>query len=110
MAITNRHPDVAGSMTLETFHEVGQKVPLLVDLKPSGDNYMTDFHNAGGMLALMHTLRPLLHLNARTYTGQTLGEMLDATPFKSFAYSRKIIRSLEDPLLPRSSLVVLYGN
>lgn len=110
MAIINRHPQVAGTIDLKTFDEIGRKTPLLVDLKPSGDNYMTDFHNAGGMLALLHTLRPLLKLDARTYTGQTLGELLDCTPFKSFQYSRQIVRSLEDPLYPSSSLVVLYGN
>ncbi len=110
MAIVNRHPAVRGRITLQTFDEIGAKVPLLVDLKPSGDNYMTDFHNAGGMLALMHTLRPLLYLNARTYTGQTLGEMLDDTPFQPFEYSRRIIRPLDNPLHPCSSLVVLHGN
>lgn len=110
MAIINRHPKVAGTIDLKTFDEIGRKTPLLVDLKPSGDNYMTDFHNAGGMLALLHTLRPLLHLDARTITGQTLGDLLDNTPFKTFAYSRQIIRSLDDPLYPQSSLVVLYGN
>ncbi|KAI1609728.1 dihydroxy-acid dehydratase [Exophiala viscosa] len=110
LAIINRHPQVAGTIDLKTFDEIGRKTPLLVDLKPSGDNCMTDFHNAGGMLALMHTLRPLLHLNARTYSDQTLGELLDTTPFKSFAYSRQIVRSLHDPLYPQSSLVVLYGN
>jgi dihydroxy-acid dehydratase len=110
LAIINRHPKVAGTIDLQTFDEIGRKTPLLVDLKPSGDNYMTDFHNAGGMLALLHTLRPLLHLSARTYTGQTLGELLDSTPFKSFDYSRQIIRSLEQPLYPSSSLVVLHGN
>jgi dihydroxy-acid dehydratase len=62
------------------------------------------------MLALLHTLRPLLHLTARTYTGQTLGELLDTTPFKPFPYSRQIIRPLSDPIYPHSSLVVLYGN
>ncbi|OQU94646.1 hypothetical protein CLAIMM_00976 [Cladophialophora immunda] len=51
LAIINRHPKVAGTIDLNTFDEIGRKTPLLVDLKPSGDNYMTDFHNAGGMLA-----------------------------------------------------------
>src|SRR6201996_3205145 len=86
MAIINRHPGVAGSVTLDTFDEIGRKTPLLVDLKPSGENYMTDFHNAGGMLALMHTLRPLLHLNALTISGKTIGEELDLTRFKPFKY------------------------
>lgn len=110
MAIINRHPGVAGSITLDTFDQIGRKTPLLVDLKPSGDNYMTDFHNAGGMLALMHTLRPLLHLDAITISGKTLGEELDSTPFKPFKYSQEVIRPLSDPLYPDSSLIVLHGN
>lgn len=110
MAIINRHPQLAGSITLQTVDDIGRKTPLLVDLKPSGDNYMTDFHNAGGMLALLHTLRPLLHLNARTITGETLGERLDMQPFRTFPYSRALIRSLDDPLYPDSALVVLTGN
>ena len=110
MAIINRHPDAAGSITLSTIDDIGRKTPLLVDLKPSGDNYMNDFHNAGGMLALMHTLRPLLHVDALTISGKTLGQELDAQPFKPFPYSQQIIRPLSDPLYPNSSLIVLHGN
>ncbi|KAJ9198541.1 hypothetical protein DTO166G4_3384 [Paecilomyces variotii] len=110
LAIANRHPKLQGQITLQTFDEIGRKTPLLVDLKPSGDNYMNDFHNAGGMLALLHQLRPLLHLSAMTISGQTLGEVLDASPFRSFPYSQQLIRPLSDPLYPSSSLVVLYGN
>ncbi|OJJ30693.1 hypothetical protein ASPWEDRAFT_748824 [Aspergillus wentii DTO 134E9] len=64
MAIINRHPDPKGSINLETLDDIGRRTPLLVDLKPSGDNYMTDFHNAGGMLCLLHRQKPLLHLSA----------------------------------------------
>ena len=110
MAIINRHPDVAGSITLYSFDEIGRKTPLLVDLKPSGENYMTDFHNAGGMLALMHTLRPLLHLEAMTISGKTLGEELDVTPFKPFPFSQEVIRPMSNPLYSHSSLIVLHGN
>lgn len=110
MAMVGRHPGLKGEITLKTVDEIGRRTPLLVDLKPSGEGYMTDFHNAGGMLALMHRLRPLLKLNARTYTGETLGEMIDRCPFKDFEYSRKVVRSLDDPIHKASSLVVLYGN
>jgi dihydroxy-acid dehydratase len=110
MAIINRHPQLQGQITLQTFDDIGPSVPLLIDLKPSGDNYMTDFHNAGGMLALLHVLRPLLYLSAMTITGQILGEVLDATPFRPFPFSRDIIRPLTKPLHPASSLVVLRGN
>ncbi|KAH7388932.1 dihydroxy-acid/6-phosphogluconate dehydratase [Cadophora sp. MPI-SDFR-AT-0126] len=110
MAIINRHPNVQGQISLETFDEIGRNVPLLIDLKPSGDNYMTDFHNAGGMLGLLHVLRPLLHLQAMTITGKTLGEVLDSSPFRTFEFSSEIIRPLSNPLHPNSSLVVLRGN
>ncbi|KAK5190175.1 hypothetical protein LTR92_009886 [Exophiala xenobiotica] len=110
MAIINRHPDVKGTITLQDFDDIGRKVPLLVDLKPSGDNYMTDFHNAGGMLALLNVLRPLLHLDTLTITGSTLGQVLDEAHFRPFSYTSTIIRPLEDPLYPASSLAVLRGN
>ena len=110
LAVANRHPGVEPKITLRTIDGIGGMTPLLVDLKPSGEGYMTDFHSAGGMLALLHTLRPLLKLEARTYTGQTLGEMLDSKPFKLFPYSREVIRPLSEPLYPNSSLVVLFGN
>lgn len=110
MAVVNRRPDLQSKITLNDVDEIGRKVPLIVDLKPSGDNYMTDFHNAGGMLALLHTLRPLLHLNALTITGKTLGELLDSTPFRTFEYSNSIIRPFLSPLAGTSSLVVMRGN
>lgn len=112
MAIINRHPNLCGKaeVTLQTVDEIGRSVPLLVDLKPSGDNYMNDFHNSGGMLALLHTLRPLLYLSARTVMGVTMGELLDQNPFRSFPMSEEIIRPLSNPLYPASSLIVLHGN
>ncbi|KAB8069655.1 dihydroxy-acid/6-phosphogluconate dehydratase [Aspergillus leporis] len=110
MAIINRHPEVTGSISMKTLDDIGRNTPLLVDLKPSGDNYMTDFHNAGGMLCLLHRLRPLLRLSTKTITGKTLGELLDRTPFRDFDYSRSIIRTLSNPLHPCSSLVVVEGN
>ncbi|KAI6088085.1 dihydroxy-acid and 6-phosphogluconate dehydratase [Hypoxylon rubiginosum] len=110
LAIANRHPKVTGSITLDTFDEVGRKTPLLVDLKPSGANYMTDFHNSGGMAALLKELRPLLHVNALTVTGKTLGEMLDAEPLIPVPRELSCIQPFDKPLYPASSLVVLRGN
>ncbi|KAH8591753.1 dihydroxy-acid/6-phosphogluconate dehydratase [Bisporella sp. PMI_857] len=110
MAIIGRHPNVAGTIDLNTFDEIGRKTPLLVDLKPSGDNYMTDFHNSGGMLSLLYELKPLLHLDATTFTGRTLGEELAiATPMR-VPRSLSCIQPFDDPLYPASSLVVLWGN
>ncbi|KAJ3567557.1 hypothetical protein NPX13_g6725 [Xylaria arbuscula] len=106
----NRHPHVAGTITLDTFDEIGRKTPLLVDLKPSGSNYMTDFHNSGGMAALLRELRPLLHLQAKTVLGNTLGELLDAEPVIPIPRELSCIAPFSEPLYPTSSLVVLHGN
>ncbi|KAF7517710.1 hypothetical protein G7054_g13724 [Neopestalotiopsis clavispora] len=110
MAIIGRHPNLAGTINLDTIDDIGRKTPLLVDLKPSGDNYMTDFHKSGGMLSLLHKLKPLLHLDALTYTGATLGaEMARFVPM-SIPQELSCIQPFDDPLYPDSSLVVLRGN
>jgi dihydroxy-acid dehydratase len=110
MAIIGRHPEVAGTIDLNTFDEIGRETPLLVDLKPSGDNYMTDFHNSGGMLALLHELKPLLHLDAMTFTGRTLGEEMEGTSLMQVPRNLSCIQPFHEPMHPASSLVVLRGN
>lgn len=108
MAIANRHPGVAGTITPQTVDEIGRKTPLLVDLKPSGDGYMTDFHNAGGMPSLLHALKPLLYLDVLTVTGQTLRQELARIPPQTHS---TIIRSPNNPLYSSSALAVLHrGN
>lgn len=112
MAIVGRHndPAVTESITLDTVDEIGKHTPLLVDLKPNGDNYMTDFHNSGGMRALLQELRPLLHLNANTFSGRTLGEELDRTVLLEVPRHLSCIQPFDEPLYPAASLVVLRGN
>ena len=90
---------------LDAFSE---SVPLLVDLKPSGQHYMADFHNAGGMPVVLQELKPQLQLDARTVSGQTLGALLD-TPYRYPAW-QTVIRSAANPFQPRGSLVVLKGS
>ncbi|KAK7413314.1 hypothetical protein QQX98_007824 [Neonectria punicea] len=110
MAIVGRHPKVAGTIDLDTVDEIGRKTPLVVDLKPSGDNYMTDFHNSGGMLALFHEIKPLLFLDAMTVTGLTLGEEMARASFVAVPRDLSVIQPFDKPLYPVSSLVVLRGN
>ncbi|KAB5585079.1 dihydroxy-acid/6-phosphogluconate dehydratase [Coniochaeta sp. 2T2.1] len=113
MAIINRHPSLTGApITLDTIDEVGRSVPLLVDLKPSGEGYMTDFHHSGGMASLFRQLRPLLKLDAMTISGRTLGEEIDAAPILGPAPGGplSVVSLLSSPLYPSSSLCVLRGN
>src|SRR5207245_2268951 len=63
-------------VSLDDFNKLSDSTPVLVTLKPVGNGYMEDFFAAGGMGALLRELKPLLHLDCMTVTGETLGERL----------------------------------
>src|SRR5947209_5781346 len=95
-------------ISLEEFNKLSDSTPVLVNLKPVGDGYMEDFFAAGGMGALLRELKPLLHLDCMTATGETLGERLASEP--SAYVDRSIIAELEKPFEPVGGLVALFGN
>jgi dihydroxy-acid dehydratase len=81
---------------------------VLVNLKPVGNGYMEDFCAAGGMGALLRELKPLLHLDCMTVTGETLGQRLEGDA-DSYV-DRSIIAEADKPLEPTGGLVALFGN
>jgi dihydroxy-acid dehydratase len=93
---------------LEKLNELSDSTPVLVNLKPVGNGYMEDFFSSGGMGALLRELKPLLHLDCMTVTGETLGERLahDAAPY----IDRSIIAASGEPFEPQGGLVALFGN
>jgi dihydroxy-acid dehydratase len=92
---------------LKALDRMGRETPVLVDLKPSGQHYMEHFDAAGGMPALLRELKPLLHLDALTVTGRTLGEELErAAP----AFKQDVIRPRDNPIYPQGGIAVLQGN
>lgn len=91
---------------LERLHQLGTETPVLVDLKPSGQHYMEDLHRAGGLPTLLRELKPLLHLDALTVTGRTLGEEIDA----SLAFRQDVVRPFSNPIYPQGGIAVLRGN
>lgn len=94
-------------ITGDLLNELSETTPVLVDLKPTGDHYMEDLHAAGGVPAIMRELRDLLELDARTATGQSIGEMIEsADPW----VDRAIVRSVETPIQPEGGLVALRGS
>jgi dihydroxy-acid dehydratase len=102
---------IAGRMGLEidmaALDRMGRETPVLLDLKPSGQHYMEDFHAAGGMATLLRELKPLLRLEALTVTGRTLGEELErAGP----GFAQDVVRSVASPIYPQGSIAVLNGN
>ncbi len=95
-------------VSLEALNRLSDSTPVLVNLKRVGNGYMEDFCAAGGMGALLRELKPLLHLDCPTVTGETLGERLagSAEPY----VDRTIIAAREAPLEPSGGLVALFGN
>ena len=84
-----------------------RETPVLIDLKPTGQHYMEDFHRAGGLPALLRELKPLLHLNAMTVTGRTLGEEIDAA---GPGFVQDVVRPFDAPIYPEGGIAVLRGN
>ena len=94
-------------LTLDDFDVIGRKVPLLVNLMPSGQYLMEDFYYAGGVPAVMKELSPVLHLEAMTVSGRTIGEEIANAP----CYDREVIATWDKPVQPPgSSTAVLKGN
>ena len=95
------------TVDLNRMNELSETTPVLVDLKPTGIGYMEDLHAAGGIPAVLRELRPLLHLDCVTVTGETIGERIDAAhPW----VDREIIRPVTDPIRGNGGLVALFGN
>jgi len=102
---------IAGRMGLEidmqALDRMGRETPVLLDLKPSGQHYMEDFHKAGGMATLLRELKPLLRLDAMTVTGRTLGEEIEAA---GPGFTQDVVRSIDKPIYPQGAIAVLGGN
>jgi dihydroxy-acid dehydratase len=93
---------------LAWLNELSDSTPVLVNLKPTGSHYMEDFYAAGGMGAVLHELKRLLHLDCMTVTGETLGARLEAG--QPSWVDRSIIAGFDEPLEPQGGLVALFGN
>ena len=93
-------------LPLDRFDELSEDTPWLVDIKPSGKYLMEDFFYAGGLPAVMNELRDLLHLDAVTVSGRTVGENLDGAEI----IDPRVIASRAKPLGGGGALNVLHGS
>ena len=103
-AIAGRSPH---RIDLDAFDRLGREVPVLVDLKPSGEHYMEHFHHAGGVPKLMAQLGELIDLDARTITGETLREIVAKA---EDVPGQDAIRARDNPIRAEGGLAVLHGN
>lgn len=93
-------------LKLEDFDTVGSKVPLLVNLKPSGKYLMEDFFYAGGLPVVMKELKPLLHTDTITVNGKNITDNY----INEVCYERDVIATLEAPFQNEAGIAVLKGN
>ena len=95
-------------LTLDDWDRLGQGVPTIVDLMPSGRFLMEDFYYAGGLPSVMRALleHNKLHASTLTVTGQTIGENVKDAP----TYNHDVIRPLNNPLTEEGGIAILRGN
>ena len=97
-------------LTIDDFSEIGKRVPVLADLKPSGKYSMAELSRIGGIQPLMKRLlgAGLLHGDCLTVTGKTVSENLEEV--QDYPEKQTIVRDLSDPIKADSHLVIFYGN
>ncbi|BFM21988.1 dihydroxy-acid dehydratase [Gilvimarinus japonicus] len=97
-------------LTLDDFMRIGKKVPVLADLRPSGQYMMSELIAVGGIQPLMKMLldKNLLHGDCLTVTGKTLTENL--TDVKPYPAEQDIIHDFDNAIKATSHLVILKGN
>jgi dihydroxy-acid dehydratase len=103
----SRRAGAACTVGLDDFDAASRRVPVIANIRPSGEKYlMEDFYYAGGLPALMNRLAPHLQLGAMTVTGRTMGENVAGAE----VYNDDVIRPLDNPLYAEGALAVLRGN
>ncbi|MGE0104906.1 MAG: L-arabinonate dehydratase [Blastocatellales bacterium] len=93
-------------LDLRKFDEISHRTPMLANLRPSGQYLMEDFYYAGGLRALLREIRDLLHLDAPTVNGRTLGENIS----DARTVNPEVIRPFDNPVAAQGGTAVLYGN
>ncbi len=91
---------------LEAVDRMARETPVLVNLKPSGSHYMEDLHAAGGLRRILAEMKDLLHLDAVTVTGATLGEVLEGAA----DWPQDVVRTRAEPIYPEGGIAFLRGN
>ncbi len=96
---------------IDDFTEIGKRVPVLADLKPSGKYVMAELVKIGGLIPLMKLLlkEGLLHGDCMTVTGKTIAENLANSPLE-FPEGQDVVRGVDNPVKKDSHLRILYGN
>jgi dihydroxy-acid dehydratase len=101
--------EVGVDLSIDDFDRISERTPLLCDLKPSGKYVAPDLYEAGGVPLVLKRLKEagLLHADAQTVTGRTVGEHADAAQETD---GQRVVRPLDDPISATGGLAILHGN
>ncbi len=96
-------------LDIDDFDRISERTPLLCDLKPGGQYVAPDLYAAGGVPVVLKRLKQagLLHEDAATVTGRTVGEIADEAAETD---GQRVVRPLDDPISPNGGLAILHGN
>jgi len=94
-------------LNLEDFDEIGSKMPLLLNLMPSGKFLMEDFYYAGGLPAILKQMQSELNMDVITVSGKSHKENIEGSGVN---YNKEVIYNFDEPLIPEAGIVVLKGN
>ncbi|MCX6211276.1 MAG: dihydroxy-acid dehydratase [Bacteroidetes bacterium] len=103
LAIAGR---IGVELNLNDFDTHSQGIPLLANIQPSGEHYLEDLYYSGGMPAIMKEMGSVMHQNALTVNGKSIGENCA----KAEVYDRNIIGTMKAPFKPDSGIIVVTGN
>ncbi len=103
-----RELGIESGRMMELFERMNKQVPLVAKVNPASKYNMEDFCQAGGIPQVMREIRPVLHLDAMTVTGKTVGENLDSYPYEP--PDREIIKTMVEPFAAFGGVAVLRGN
>ena len=91
---------------ISRINEISRRTPLLCKFSPASEYRLEHLDSAGGVPAVMKELEGLLHLEAKTVTGKSLGENLETAE----VMDHKVIRPFSDPYTTMGGITVLFGN
>jgi dihydroxy-acid dehydratase len=106
LAVAN---EMGVELSIDDFDRISEGTPLLCDLKPGGQYVAPDLFEAGGVPLVLKRLKEagILHADAQTVTGKTIGEVADAAQETE---GQRVVRPLDDPIKPTGGLAILKGN
>lgn len=94
-------------LDLPELNGLGERIPMVADVKPSGQYYMEDFHKAGGVSKILKQLENEFELDCQTVMGRSLRETIAELELE---FAQDAIRESDNPIYPSNAITAVFGN